>query len=104
MLCFVHADSQPPPTLVAEIRRTLRPPRTVLGGFRTLICSDDGRMLRFMTTHHLLKTHYLPAVVRPLAYLRHVPLACDVSSEAFRSHPMLACHEAIDIQAMLLPI
>jgi hypothetical protein len=69
LLCFVHADSQPPEELIPVIRKTLACRRTVLGGFRTLI-KDRGRPLRFMTAHHLLKTYYLPALTRPLSLLR----------------------------------
>mmetsp|Transcript_16804 Transcript_16804/g.50198 ORF Transcript_16804/g.50198 Transcript_16804/m.50198 type:complete len:415 (-) Transcript_16804:508-1752(-) len=40
-LCFLHADSRPPPSLVHVIRATLAEPRTVAGGFLTLITRDD---------------------------------------------------------------
>ena len=70
MLCFVHADSHPAVSLVAEVRTVLTQPRTVLGGFRTVIRSTSGSTLRFMTAHHFLKTHYLPGLVRTLDYIR----------------------------------
>ena len=61
------------------VRATLAAPRTVAGGFRTLItCGDNGggggggapRLLRFMTAHHLLKTYYMPLLARPLMFFR----------------------------------
>ena len=70
ILCFVHADSQPPQSLVANARAVLSSPRTVLGGFRTLIRSGDEYTLRFMTAHHFVKTYYLPGLVRPLDFAR----------------------------------
>lgn len=47
--------SAPPLDLVAVVRRRLAHPGTVLGGFRTIIDGSDGRPLRFMTWHHLVK-------------------------------------------------
>lgn len=41
----------------------------MLGGFRTIIV-DQGRRLRFMTAHQLVKTWYLTALLRPLSFLR----------------------------------
>lgn len=70
LLCFMHADSQPPPALVHLMRRTLADPATVVGGFRTLICGSDGRLLKFMTAHHLVKSYYLVFLARPLMWLR----------------------------------
>ncbi|KAK9814993.1 hypothetical protein WJX73_004193 [Symbiochloris irregularis] len=70
ILCFVHADSHLPERAVAVVRKTLGWRRTVLGGFRTNIRTGEGRLLRFMTLHHFIKSHYCPAVVRPLDYLR----------------------------------
>ena len=55
--------------LVPAVRAALAEGRAVLGGFRTLI-SLDGRPLRFMTAHQLVKTYYIAALLRPLAFLR----------------------------------
>ncbi|KAK9815414.1 hypothetical protein WJX72_003261 [[Myrmecia] bisecta] len=69
LLCFVHADSQPPLELVSVARRTLSNKHVVLGGFRTII-QLDGRVLWGMTAHQLVKTYYLPLIVRPLSFVR----------------------------------
>ncbi|KAK9831526.1 hypothetical protein WJX81_005918 [Elliptochloris bilobata] len=68
-LCFVHADSTPPASAVACVRAALADGRVVLGGFRTVI-ADQGRRLRLMTAHQLVKTWYLVALFRPLSLLR----------------------------------
>lgn len=66
----MHADSRLPQKTASIVRAALSHPRTVLGGFRTNIRTGEGRMLWFMTLHHFIKSHYCPAVVRPLDYLR----------------------------------
>ncbi|KAK9867809.1 hypothetical protein WJX84_009454 [Apatococcus fuscideae] len=70
LLCFLHADSLPPRQLVNAVRRTLFPPRTVLGGFLVLIKTAPDKLLWFMTGHHLLKTFYIPLLARPLSTFR----------------------------------
>ena len=52
------------------VRRALAEGRMVLGGFRTIIRAEDGRPLAFMTAHQLVKTYYIPALLRPLSFLR----------------------------------
>lgn len=77
-LCFVHADSCPPASLVHVIRATLAATGTVAGGFRTLItcstCPPSSRgplqLLRFMTWHHFFKSYYIPLLARPQMLLR----------------------------------
>ena len=69
ILCFVHADTSPPSQAVAAMRAVLKEPRTVLGGFRTVIRSGDRRM-NFFTFHQFIKTYYVAALVRPLGFLR----------------------------------
>jgi rSAM/selenodomain-associated transferase 2 len=71
LLCFVHADSTPPVQTVAVVRGVLSQHRTVLGAFRTTI-EDEGRRLHFMTWHHLIKTYYVAAVMRPLSFVRGI--------------------------------
>lgn len=77
-LCFLHADSCPPASLVHIIRATLAARNTVAGGFRTLITASTSsphsqsplRLLRFMTWHHFVKTYYIPLLARPQMLLR----------------------------------
>ena len=51
------------------MRAVLKEPRTVLGGFRTVIRSG-GRRMNFFTFHQFIKTYYVAALVRPLGFLR----------------------------------
>ena len=70
LLCFVHADSQPPAALVSVVRQTLSDPVAVLGGFRVLISAPDGSIMRFQTAHQYAKTFYMPALFMPLRFAR----------------------------------
>ena len=70
LLCFLHADTHPPKSLVNIVKGVMAQPQTVLGGFRTII-QTDGKQLRGMTLHHLVKTYYIAALVRPLSFLRY---------------------------------
>ena len=75
LLLFVHADSRPPPGGVAALRRALRDPATVAGGFSTLIrvdaasdkASHPGPLCLSMTAHNWLSTFYAPLLARPWA-------------------------------------
>eukprot|EP00892_Ulva_mutabilis_P001662 jgi/Ulvmu1/11497/UM077_0046.1 len=67
-LCFVHADTRPCTDLVHVIRYELASDRTVAGGFVTRI-THAGRILPWQTTHHLLKTFYMPLLLRPWSFL-----------------------------------
>ncbi|KAK9917082.1 hypothetical protein WJX75_000749 [Coccomyxa subellipsoidea] len=69
ILCFLHADSTPPRSIVVAMRRALADRRTVLGGFRTVI-ELHNRPLLFMTGHQFLKTYYLPLLLRPPSFIR----------------------------------
>ena len=69
LLCFLHADTQPPHEVVSVIRGVMTHPNVVLGGFRTVI-QTDGRRLHGMTLHHLVKTYYIALFLRPLAFAR----------------------------------
>ena len=116
-LCFLHADSQPPQSLVHVVRATLAAPRTVAGGFRTLITrssmadSQSGsrsgsgaggggggnrqpRLLRFMTAHHLLKTYYMPMIARPLMFWR-CGIAWAVPGTCATIRPVGVCYSAL---------
>jgi len=69
LLCFLHADTQPPTELVAVVRGVMANPNNVLGGFRTII-QTHGKRLQGMTLHHLVKTYYIAMFLRPLAFVR----------------------------------
>jgi len=69
LLCFVHADNRPPSSLVAAARQTLSDGRTLMGGFRVIV-EHQGRTLRWMTFHQLIKTYYAPLLFRPLSFAR----------------------------------
>jgi len=83
LLWFVHADSRPPRGGVAALRRALRDPGTVAGGFTTLIRYDGrpprqeeeeedtatpaGPLCLSMTLHNWGSTFYAPLLARPWA-------------------------------------
>lgn len=69
LLCFLHADTQPPTDLVAVMRRELRDPHTVLAGFVPLIEGPKGR-LWVMSIHNFISTYYAPLLFRPLSFAR----------------------------------
>ena len=70
LLCFLHADTHPPKNLVNIVKGVMSQPRSVLGGFRTII-QTDGNRLQGMTLHHWIKTYYIAAIVRPLSFVRY---------------------------------
>lgn len=69
LLCFIHADSRPPATLVPDIRNMLGDGRIVMGGFRVII-EHKGKKLHWMTFHQLIKTYYAPLLFRPISFFR----------------------------------
>ncbi|KAL0037584.1 hypothetical protein WJX77_003760 [Trebouxia sp. C0004] len=71
LLCFLHADTQPPNELVAVVRGVMANPNIVLGGFRTII-QTHGKTLQVMTLHHLIKTYYIAMFLRPVAFVRGI--------------------------------
>lgn len=71
LLCFLHADTQPPNELVAVVRGVMANPDNVLGGFRTII-QTHGKRLQGMTLHHLVKTYYIAMFLRPVAFVRGI--------------------------------
>lgn len=69
ILAFLHADTHPPPDLVSILRHELSRPTTVLLGFRPTI-QGEKRTLWFFSIHNMLKSYYLPMIMRPLSYVR----------------------------------
>ncbi|WIA34447.1 hypothetical protein OEZ86_012780 [Tetradesmus obliquus] len=69
MLCFLHADTQPPKDLVAVMRRELADPQKVLAGFVPSI-EVPGRRLWLLSAHNFASSYYAPLLFRPLSYLR----------------------------------
>lgn len=90
LLCFLHADTQPPHEVVNVIRGVMAQPNTVLGGFRTVI-QTDGKRLHGMTFHHLVKTHYVAMLLRPLAFARSVIAQMSTSQQYMCLHCSLPC-------------
>ena len=68
------------------VRGALAEGRAVLGGFRTVIRTEDGRRMKFMTAHQFIKTYYIAALLRPLAFLRSLP-ARPPATNAAAWHP-----------------
>lgn len=69
LLCFLHADTQPPADLVAVMRQELRDPQTVLAGFVPSI-EVPGRRRWLLSFHNFISTYYAPLLFRPLSYLQ----------------------------------
>ncbi|WIA14272.1 hypothetical protein OEZ85_002806 [Tetradesmus obliquus] len=69
MLCFLHADTQPPKDLVAVMRRELADPQKVLAGFVPSI-EVPRRRLWLLSAHNFASSYYAPLLFRPLSYLR----------------------------------
>lgn len=72
----MHADSRPPADLASCVRSALSRRRIVLGGFRTDLVLDDLQQtpMRLVSLHQLAKTYYVPALFRPLSFLRGIRL------------------------------
>lgn len=68
-VCFLHADTVPPKDLVRIADRTLRNPKVVLGGCR-LSVEQNGQSFVLADLNSLLKTWYLPLLLRPLSFVR----------------------------------
>lgn len=73
VLWFVHADTLPPKDGVRHVRRTLRHPQTVLGGFLPRLMHNH-RTYWLLSFHNLVKTYYAPMVARPFAFARGMRL------------------------------
>ena len=70
LLCFLHADTRPPPHYLAAVAAALADPRVGLVGGRAVLCGPGG-VSRLTTLHHRAKTHYAPLLYDPRRYARH---------------------------------
>ena len=72
-VCVLHADSVPPPDMVAVVRQTLADHRIALASFTPLIRGPEKT--RWGTTfHNWIKTWYAPLITRPHLFVRGVRL------------------------------
>ena len=65
---FVHADTFVPTDVCSLVSGQLNDLRTVCVGFHTIIEYRD-KTFWAISLHNSLKTHYIPAVLRPLSYI-----------------------------------
>ncbi len=67
ILCFLHADTQVPPDVVQILSTVLADPRTVCGGFISLMTGPE-RVRWGISFHNFLKTYYGPLLFRPYQF------------------------------------
>ncbi|MDF9795302.1 rSAM/selenodomain-associated transferase 2 [Catalinimonas alkaloidigena] len=67
LLCFLHADTKVPSSLVLKIRSALTDPKLVLGGFVSVM-KGDGRTQHFTSWLNYVKTFLSPLLYRPYRY------------------------------------
>ena len=83
LVCVVHADTLPPPDMVAVIERTLADNRIALASFTPLIRGPEKT--RWGTTfHNWAKTWYAPLITRPHLFVRGVRLLFGDHAMFFR--------------------
>ena len=88
LVCVLHADTIPPPDMIAVIRETLANPRVALAGFTPLICGPDKT--RWGTSfHNWIKTWYAPLLLRPHLFVRGVRLLFGDHAMFFRRDQFL---------------
>lgn len=69
ILCFLHADTALPDDALRVIERTLDDPKTVLGGFISIM--RGPQTTRWLTSfHNYIKTYYAPLLFRPHLFFR----------------------------------
>ena len=79
----LHADTIPPPDMVAVIEATLADPGIALAGFTPIIRGPETT--RWGTTaHNIAKTWYAPLIARPHLFLRGVRLLFGDHAMFFR--------------------
>ena len=89
LVCVLHADTLPPPDMVAVIERTLDEPRTALASFTPVI--RGPQRTRWVTTaHNWAKTWYAPLLTRPHLFLQGVRLLFGDHAMFFRRAEFLA--------------
>jgi len=88
-VCVLHADTLPPPDMVAVIERTLAIPKVALASFTPLIRGPE-RVRWGTSLHNWAKTWYAPLVTRPHLFLRGVRLLFGDHAMFFRRADFLA--------------
>lgn len=69
ILCFLHADTALPDDALGVMQHTLADPRTVAGGFISLMRGPSTT--RWLTSfHNYIKTYYAPLLFRPHLFFR----------------------------------
>lgn len=69
ILCFLHADTALPDDALLVIRHTLTDPKTVAGGFISIMRGPSTT--RWLTSfHNYIKTYYAPLLFRPRLFYR----------------------------------
>ncbi len=87
----LHADTIPPPDLVAVVRDTLADRRTALAGFTPLIGGEPHETTRWVTSaHNWAKTWYAPLLCRPHLFVRGVRLLFGDHAMFFRRADFLS--------------
>jgi rSAM/selenodomain-associated transferase 2 len=66
-LCFLHADTEVPSSLVSEIREALKDSKLVLGGFVSIM-RGKRKTRTFTSSLNYIKTHLCPLIYRPYHY------------------------------------
>lgn len=85
LVIVLHADTTPPPDMVAVVRDTLADPKTALAGFTPLIGGEPHERTRWVTSaHNWAKTWYAPLLCRPHLFLRGVRLLFGDHAMFFR--------------------
>ena len=86
-VCVLHADTVPPPDMVAVIEQVLADPRTALAGFTPII---TGEKTRWGTTmHNWAKTWYAPLLFRPRLFFKGARLLFGDHAMFFRKADFL---------------
>ena len=90
LVVVLHADTLPPPDMVAVIEQVLADPRVALAGFTPIIRGPEKT--RWGTTaHNWAKTWYAPLLTRPHLFLRGVRLLFGDHAMFFRRAQFLDC-------------
>lgn len=86
-VCVVHADTLPPPDMVAVIETTLADPRIALAGFTPIIAGEKTRW--GTTAHNWAKTWYAPLLFRPRLFFKGARLLFGDHAMFFRREDFL---------------
>lgn len=88
LACILHADTLPPPDMVAVITQTMADDRIALASFTPLITGEKTRWVT--SAHNYIKTWYAPLLTRPHLFFRGVRLLFGDHAMFFRRADFLA--------------